>query len=71
MPCHQREGKWADGNWFHKFLTNAGFCIMARTLLTDWVKFISGYSDCLLEVKKLDFSFGPDSSTMSSVIYVF
>jgi hypothetical protein len=24
-----------------------------------------------LEVKKLDFSFGPDSSTMSSVIYVF
>ena len=45
----------ADGNWFHKFLSNAGFYLTARNPPVVQFEPISEYMDCLLEFGELEF----------------
>jgi hypothetical protein len=42
-----------NGDWFHKFLRNAGFCLIARKPHVVQTESISGFFDCFLKFWEL------------------
>lgn len=56
LPEGQETTPFGIWQWFHKFVGNAGFYLIARNHLIVQFELISLYIDCLLELEELGFS---------------